>query len=359
MNIYLEKRVKILETRFGKGRFDFSNTTWGGKASPLKFVCNTCRSVCSMFPVQANTISDPCKTCREISKTEKARAVFIEKSKKIHQEKYKYNKVKYRNSKQKVDILCNTHGSFLQTPNDHIQGHGCPECAYGDSRGSTEEFIKLSNGKYGNKYSYEKTKYSNSFTKVTITCKEHGDFFQIPANHLRAEGCKECAELPRRLSLKDFVDKGTKVHKGKYLYDRTIYTKSRDKVEIGCPEHGHFWQIASNHLSGTGCPSCPVPDAPTHVYLLKVLYNNTRNLYKIGVTRNIEVRVRRLNNNIQGVEFCLEGIITTKPTKAAALELETELHKQHTKYPIGGDFEGFSEIFRLTKEEVHKLMNRS
>ena len=28
----------------------------------------------------------------------------------------------------KVNIICNEHGVFNQTPNDHINGKGCPKC---------------------------------------------------------------------------------------------------------------------------------------------------------------------------------------------------------------------------------------
>lgn len=46
-------------------------------------------------------------------------------------------------------------------------------------------------------------------------------------------------------------------HKLKHNYDRTIYTKARDKIEIGCIKHGtYFWQVAYSHKNGTGCPLC-------------------------------------------------------------------------------------------------------
>ena len=42
---------------------------------------------------------------------------------------YDYNKVNYINAKTKVIIICKTHGQFLQKPNSHKSGNGCPKCS--------------------------------------------------------------------------------------------------------------------------------------------------------------------------------------------------------------------------------------
>ena len=54
---------------------------------------------------------------------------FIEKSKKIHNNKYDYSKVNYKNINKKVCIICPIHGEFTQTPYNHLKGSGCPLCA--------------------------------------------------------------------------------------------------------------------------------------------------------------------------------------------------------------------------------------
>ena len=54
---------------------------------------------------------------------------FIKKAKNTHGNKYDYSKVNYRNNRTKVIIICPEHGEFLQRPNDHLSGCGCPECA--------------------------------------------------------------------------------------------------------------------------------------------------------------------------------------------------------------------------------------
>jgi hypothetical protein len=54
---------------------------------------------------------------------------FITKAMNVHGDTYIYDKVTYKNSRTKVDIFCtgcNTY--FKQNPDDHMQGHGCPNC---------------------------------------------------------------------------------------------------------------------------------------------------------------------------------------------------------------------------------------
>lgn len=43
--------------------------------------------------------------------------------------KFNYSKFIYVNNKTKGEIICPKHGSFLQTPNDHIGKHGCKMCS--------------------------------------------------------------------------------------------------------------------------------------------------------------------------------------------------------------------------------------
>jgi len=73
-----------------------------------------------------------CKQCgskkisdRFISDTEE----FIQKAKKLHKNKYDYSVVKYINNRTEIQILCPIHDSFIQTPNSHLNGRGCPKCA--------------------------------------------------------------------------------------------------------------------------------------------------------------------------------------------------------------------------------------
>jgi hypothetical protein len=115
---------------------------------------------------------------------------FVEKANKVHNHRYSYSFVDYTNIRTKVKIVCNHHGEFLQSPNSHLAGHGCPTCA-GVGK-STIDFIRESMEIHNNKYSYKKACYTGNRIKVEIICPKHGSFFQIPNSHLSGKGCPRC-----------------------------------------------------------------------------------------------------------------------------------------------------------------------
>lgn len=53
---------------------------------------------------------------------------FISKALVIHHGKYDYSLVEYIDAHRKVKIICPIHGVFEQSPNNHLNGQGCPIC---------------------------------------------------------------------------------------------------------------------------------------------------------------------------------------------------------------------------------------
>ena len=53
---------------------------------------------------------------------------FVSKARAIHGDKYDYTHTDYQKSQTKAVITCRKHGNFLQRPNCHLDGHGCPTC---------------------------------------------------------------------------------------------------------------------------------------------------------------------------------------------------------------------------------------
>ena len=95
--------------------------------------------------------------------------IFIEKSKKIHFEKYDYDDVEYIDSRLKVKIFCNTcKKHFYQTPKAHLSGKGCKNCANKNMTYTKETFIKNAKEIHNNKYNYDEICYTNARTKVKI-----------------------------------------------------------------------------------------------------------------------------------------------------------------------------------------------
>ena len=54
--------------------------------------------------------------------------IFIEKAKAVHNNKYDYSDVIFKNVNTKVKIICPKHGMFEQLPYNHLKGQGCRKC---------------------------------------------------------------------------------------------------------------------------------------------------------------------------------------------------------------------------------------
>lgn len=123
-----------------------------------------------------------------------------------------------------------------------------------------EDFIVKARAKHGNKYDYSLVEYVSSQTKVKIICPKHGTFEQTPNNHLRGQKCPVCALEIRRLKRMDteneFINKAKEVHGDIYNYDNITYSHSKSLVAISCSKHGVFKQMAYSHIAGHGCPKC-------------------------------------------------------------------------------------------------------
>lgn len=124
------------------------------------------------------------------------------------------------------------------------------------------EFVDRVRCLHNNKYDYSKVEYVNNGIKVCIICPEHGEFWQLPRNHMRGDGCKACATDALATNKIDkardnFFKTAPEVHENFYDYSKAVYTKMHEKVCITCPNHGDFWQTPNQHLyNKNGCPKC-------------------------------------------------------------------------------------------------------
>lgn len=195
--------------------------------------------------------------CGKCGKGTMSRSEFIQKSEKIHNYKYDYSEVSYNiENTLSVEIICKNHGSFNISPNRHLNGTGCSKCA-GNRKLSTDEFIQLSKSKYSNyDYNYDKTSYNGYNNSCVITCKKHGDFLVNPSLHLNGKShCNRCSD--RKIwDFEYFNDLGNKKHNNKYTYDKESFVNSSKKCKIICKKHGAFYQTPEAHIRGNGCPMC-------------------------------------------------------------------------------------------------------
>ena len=122
---------------------------------------------------------------------------LIREATQVHGDKYTYDRTVFISAKQKVVVTCKAHGDFETRPDNLIHGKGCRVCKNeGISRrcnAGREGFIAKSQALYGDVYDYKNVDYVDSHTKVEISCKIHGAFWQTPTNHLTGkDACAGC-----------------------------------------------------------------------------------------------------------------------------------------------------------------------
>lgn len=162
-----------------------------------------CKKHDRLFSISANNHlrGSGCSECGNANRGNKLRnttAKFIEAAVQVHGSTYDYSLVEYQTTHSSVKIVCKLHGEFSQQPANHLQGKGCP-CCKSDllgvrSSSSQEDFLVKAFNTHGNTYSYKNSVYRGSATKLAINCKEHGEFWQQPDNHLYGQGCPRCAK---------------------------------------------------------------------------------------------------------------------------------------------------------------------
>lgn len=127
---------------------------------------------------------------------------------------------------------------------------------------TTEQFIAEAKEVWGDRWDYSNTEYVRASDKVIITCLEHGDFSQLPSNHLKkAVGCKECYKKEQRTlkvwSRDEFLTKAIQVWGDSLDFSKAVYVNSSTPVTVTCPKHGDFSQTPKQIWAGsTGCKEC-------------------------------------------------------------------------------------------------------
>lgn len=189
---------------------------------------------------------------------------IIKRFRKVHGDKYNYDKFVYCGMHVKSIITCRVHGDFEQEPHGHLKGYNCPKCAI-DSRVSkisdtTEIFIEKARKVHGDYYDYSLVKYVNNTIPVEIICPVHGVFHQRPVDHLQHKGCKKCASETignkLRKTKEEFISQLKEIFGDRYDYSEINYVNTNTPVTLICPIHGRFEKLPYLLLNGDGCQKC-------------------------------------------------------------------------------------------------------
>ena len=178
-----------------KGKYNYSKVIYNGSKSRIIISC----------PLHGDFIQTAadhlqgkgCKKCT--NKYKPSTEEFINKAKEVHGDKYNYSKTIYKSNKENVIITCKVHGDFSQIARSHLKGAECPLCRRKMLTDkmflTTEQFISKSKKTHGDTYDYSLVEYKACRIPVTIICKIHGPFKQVPVDHYKSgAGCPKCAK---------------------------------------------------------------------------------------------------------------------------------------------------------------------
>ena len=237
-------------------KYDYSKVNFVDSKTPVTVICKQHGE----FQIKPNAHyggpKSGCKVCsgQKTVDTEE----FIARSNKIHNEKYDYSKVVCTGITCKVEIICREHGVFSLRASEHYgkSQRGCPRCTTKPKSKNikdTESFKMLAVAKYGDKYDYSKSEYTGATNKITITCREHGDFQIRPNAHTGAQsqGCPACGNRPK-MSTEALIKKSKELYGDRFEYNKASYINTETKVTITCKKHGDFQIKPNNHYKGNG-----------------------------------------------------------------------------------------------------------
>lgn len=257
-----EKRIQkqndfILKSQIlNNNKYDYSKVSYNGANTK---VCIICPDHGEFWQTPTNHLHGcKCPKCAidnnrmmyDIKKRE-FYGTFIERAKKIHNDKYSYDKVIYNGNENKVIITCPEHGDFEQTPHSHLAGGGCPKCA----KNKMVEAIRLTQEEYINRvryvhrynnYDFTKVLYNTYESDVTVTCLKHGDFIIKAGSLLNGHGCPVCRLSKLEISVRNVLIENKIKHESQKRFKEWLGSQSLDfyieglNIAIECQGMQHF-----------------------------------------------------------------------------------------------------------------------
>jgi hypothetical protein len=295
-----EKKIK----KAHGDKYEYITTVFNSSTQKIEAVCQTHGKF--SHGIRAHVAGKGCPRCGYLRGRVKIRVSlkeFIKRSVKIHGNKYDYTNTVINLTSEKVGIVCRIHGQFKKTPHMHMLGVGCNECARektGKSRlKTTEIFIAEAKKVHNSIYDYSNTKYTRCGGKLTIICKEHGEFLQEANAHLMGSGCQACAFLKKVFNYK--MIKGSDIK-----YSKTV---------------------------------------PHNLYILNIK-NETESFWKVGIAAVTKYRTTQIEKD---TGYKAELIKNIEMSLYDSVKLEQTIHQKYKQFKHKPEihFNGHTECYRV------------
>lgn len=179
--------IKMCEAIHGD-TYDYSESVITTLKAKVKIICRQHGPF--MQGARKHLDGQGCPKCRANAKI--STEEILSRCLSVHGGRYIYRKSTVTNTSTKMKILCTQHGSFWQTPEEQYKGAGCPKCA-ANAPWQTTDLIEKFKAVHGGKYDYSRVVYKSTKSKVEIVCPTHGMFLQTVGNHMSGCGCPKCS----------------------------------------------------------------------------------------------------------------------------------------------------------------------
>jgi hypothetical protein len=170
------------------------------------------------------------------------------------------------------------------------------------NKNKTEIFIQKAKKIHGDRYDYSLAQYLDSRIKLTIICKEHGEFQQNIYVHLKGNGCGKCGFISGNTKttkkIDDVINNFKYIHGNTYNYSKVNYVNCKTPVIIGCNKHGDFKLKPSYHLNGIGCGKCKNKIVTTEDFI-----NKSKIIHKEKYDYSL---VNYINKSVKVIIICNE-----------------------------------------------------
>lgn len=167
---------------------------------------------------------------------------------------------------------------------------------------------------------------------------------------------------------KAIIKKANKIHNNHYSYPNLKYLGMRTKVSISCPEHGEFWQTPDNHLRGQGCKKCANSlinsigwskdnwiklfdinkDRIAKLYIIE-LWGNEESFLKVGIT---STSLKQRFESRLPYKYKILDVIEGNPSTVFETEKKLKFKFKKYRYVPKMEFCGMYECYKFENETM-------
>ena len=289
LETFIEKSKKIHDNNFNYSKFEYT-----GSKNKSILICNKCNIEFLTTPSN-NLIGKGCKNCYEIKRS--IDIITYKLKEKYNNWLFKFGN--YKNSDSVIEYTCENKHKGESNYRNMIRFNVCKKCTELKLLNKNKNKIVLNNLDIIDYISDENIKckcikcgYNREDTLINLTynkykckycillkesdllkekklklleidgknihleCNKGHKYIQNRNNLLSNRGCNECRKEKITFSKEYVFSKFFEIHGDLYKYKNNNYKSLNSKIEITCRKGHKFFQKASNHLQGKGCPIC-------------------------------------------------------------------------------------------------------